>query len=100
MATRRVLVMDGDLCHQSIQGDRTRMVGHHECSTCAGDVLDAPDLDPEPRLVERSKQRQVDMLGEVLIEAEIVDRVVPGKASTKEGQDSGDLSFDVFAKET
>jgi len=54
------------------------MVGHDERATGAGDVLDATNLDAEPRLVQRPEQRKVGVLGEVLVEAELVDGVVPG----------------------
>jgi hypothetical protein len=94
----RVLVVHRDLGHQRVQSDRARMVGDDERATLAGYVLDAADLDPEPRLVQRAQQRQVDVLGEVLVETELVDGVVPGEAPTDEGQDVGDLTFDVVAE--
>ena len=76
--------MNRDLGHQGVQRHRARMVGHDQRAAGAGDVLDAANLDAEPRLVQRSQQREVGVLGEVLVEAEVVNDVVPAQASTHE----------------
>src|ERR1035437_10120021 len=75
------------------------MVGHDQGATGAGNVLDAANLDAEPRLVQRSQQRKVGVLGEVLVEAVVVNCVVPAEASTNERQRRGNLTFDVVTGE-
>ena len=74
MPARRVLVVDGDLRHQRVDGDRAGVVGDDQRATLGGDVLDAAHLDPEPVPVERTQHGQENVLGEVGVEAELVDR--------------------------
>src|SRR5665647_3507792 len=66
----RVLIVYRDLGHQRVQRHRARVVGHNERTAGAGDVLDAANLDAEPRLVQRSQQWEIGVLGEVLVEAQ------------------------------
>ena len=63
------------------------------------DVLDPPHLDPEPLLVERAQQGQVGVLGEVLVEAELVDGVVARQTAAQERQRLGHLALDVLGRE-
>ena len=56
-------------------------------------------LDPEPRAVERAQHGQVEVLGEVLVEAELVDRVVAGHPAPHERQQRGDVPLDVVGRD-
>jgi len=54
------------------------VVGHEQRTAVGREVLDAVHLDPEPLVIERPEQREDDVLGEVGVEAEVVDGVVAG----------------------
>ena len=45
-----MLVVDGELDHERVDGDGARVVGDDEGAALGRDVLDAADLDPEPVL--------------------------------------------------
>jgi hypothetical protein len=53
-------------------------------------MLDAADLDPEPRLEEEPEQRPHDRIVEVRVEAELVDAVVTGEPVTQKVGDGTD----------
>ena len=91
----RVLVVDGHLGHQGVHRDRAGVVGHDEATTGRRDVVDATHLDPEPRAVERAQHGEVEVPGEVLVEAELVHGVVAGDAATDVGQHRGEVPLDV-----
>ena len=55
-----------------------------------GHVLQAGRLDPEPLLVQRAERRGQHVLGEVAVEAEVVDLVVAGDPAAQERQAAGD----------
>ena len=50
-------------------------------------------LDPEPLLVQRPQRRQEDVVGEVGVEAEVVDLVVAGQPAAQEGQRAGQAAL-------
>ena len=85
----RVLVVDRDGRHQRVEGDGAGMVGHHQGTTGRRDVLDAAHLDPEPVLVERAQQGEQYRLGELGVEAEVVDGVVPREPGASELEQAG-----------
>lgn len=76
IALRRMVVVDGDLGHQPVQGQDACVVGDDQRRAALRQVLDTADLDPEPVPEEPSQQGQEDSLIEVLVEAELVDCVV------------------------
>src|ERR1700727_2848875 len=54
-------------------------------------MLDAADLDPEPRLEEEPQQRPNDGFVEMRIEPELVDAVIAGEPVPQEVGDGSDL---------
>ena len=92
--------MHRQLRHQSVKRHRAGMVCHDQRTAGAGDVLDAAHLHAEPRLVQRPQQRKVDVLGEVLVEAVLIDGEVTGETPTDKGQCRGDATFNVIAGES
>jgi hypothetical protein len=50
------VVVDGDPGHQPVQGHRARVVGDDQRAAVRREVLDAPDLDPEPLLRDRPER--------------------------------------------
>src|SRR6202022_5209211 len=62
-----------------------------------GQVLDAADLDPEPRLEEEPQQRPHDRVVEMRIEPELVDTVIAGKAVPQKLGDGTDLVRELVA---
>ena len=87
----RVVVVHGDLGHQSVEGQHARMVGHHQSRAGLGEVLDPADLRPEPRPEEHSQQRKDDCFVEVRVEPELVDAVVTGHPLADEVGDRGNV---------
>ena len=69
------------------------MVGDHERATVGRDVLDPVYVDPEPLLGKRSQRRQQETIGDLVVEAELVDLVVAGDAPAQEGQQPGELAI-------
>ncbi len=60
------------------------MVGDDERAPVGGDVLDTAHLDPEPLLEQRTQDGLDDVVGEMRVEAEIVDLVIAGQAPPHE----------------
>ena len=83
---RRVVVVQGERGHQRVERDRAGVVGDHQRAAVVGDVLEAGDLGAEPVLVQRAQQRQQNVLGELRVEAEVVDLVVAGEPAAQEGE--------------
>jgi hypothetical protein len=82
---RRVLVVDGDHRHHGVEGPQPAgVVGHEQRGAVVRHVVDAGHLDPEPPPVQRPQDRHQGLLGEVLVEAEVVDPVVAGEPSAEE----------------
>ena len=77
---RPVVVVDRDHRHQAVDRDRAGVVGDHQRAAVGGDVLDAADLDPEPLLRDRAQRGHEEPLGDLLVEAVLVDDVVAGHA--------------------
>ena len=94
---RRVLVVHGDLGHQRVERDRAGVIGDDQCRACGWDVLDPANLDPEPRPIQRAQQGKQDSVGELLVEPELVDLVVPGQPATQEIQRLLDLFVTVVS---
>ena len=73
----RDLVEDHRVQHEAVQRQRPGVVGDQQRRAGERDVLDPAHLDPEPVPDQRPHGRQEDLLGELRIEAELVDRVLP-----------------------
>ena len=71
------------------------MVGNDQCATHVRDVFHTAGLDPEVLLVQRPHRGEQHMLGEVGVEAEVIDGVFAGHAPTHEGKRAGDLALPV-----
>jgi alkyl hydroperoxide reductase subunit AhpF len=74
-----VIVEQRHLGHERIQGDRARVVADHERAADIRNVLHAAGLDSEPLSVERAQRLHQHLVGELGIEAEVVDLVVAGE---------------------
>ncbi len=90
-----VLVVDGDLGHQRVEGDGAGVVGHDEGPTRGGDVLDAPGLHPEPVAVQRAQQVHHHGVGQLGVETELVDVVLAGQPPAQERHRGGKLRLDL-----
>ena len=77
---RGVVVVQRDRGHQRVERDGAGVVGDDQRPALVGDVVQAGGLDPEPRPVQRPQQREDDVVGELGVEAELVDGVVAGRA--------------------
>ena len=93
------VVVDGDHRHQGVDRDRARVVGDDQRAALGGDVLDAADLDPEPLLGDRPQQREHELLGDLVVEAELVDVVVAGQPAAQEGEQLGQLRLPLVAED-
>ena len=65
------------------------VVGHHQGAALGGDVLGSPDLDPEPLLLERPGRGEHEALGDLGVEAVLVDLELAGQPSPQEGEQLG-----------
>ena len=75
------------------------MVGDHQRAALGGEVLDAAHLDPEPLLGERPQRGQQQPLGDLGVEAVLVDLVVAGQPAAQERQELGELRLPVVAED-
>ena len=66
--------------HQAVDRDRAGVVGDDQRAALGRDVLDAADLDPEPLLGDRAQRGHQEPLGDLGVEAVLVDDVVAGDA--------------------
>ena len=62
------------------------------------EVLEAAGLDPEPLLGERPERGQQQPLGDLGVEAVLVDLVVAGEPTAQEGQEPRELGLPVVAE--
>ena len=81
--------MRRDRGHQRVEGQRARVVGHEQRAAGGRHVLDADGLHAEPLVVERAQQRHDHVLGQVAVEAEVVDRVAAREPALQELADLG-----------
>ena len=87
---RRVVVVQRDRGHQRVERNGAGVVGDDQRAALVRHVVQAGGLDPEPRPVERPQQRENDVVGEVGVEAELVDVVVAGQPAAQEGERVGE----------
>ena len=73
---RRMVIEQRHLGHHRVEGHGARVVRHDKCARFGRDVLQARGLNPEPRPIERTNQGHEDVLGEIGVESELIDRVV------------------------
>ena len=73
---RGMIIKERHLGHDGVEGDRARVIRDDEGARVVRDVLEAGGLDPEPGSVQRTDKGHEDVLGEVRVEAELVDLVV------------------------
>ncbi|VXC21528.1 hypothetical protein NOCARDAX2BIS_480023 [Nocardioides sp. AX2bis] len=93
------VVVHADHGHQAVDGDRAGVVRDHQRAPDLRDVLGAPDLDPEPRARQRSQRGQQEPLGDLGVEAVLVDGVVAGQPSAPERQQPGQLRLPLLAED-
>jgi hypothetical protein len=89
------VVVDDEACHERVDRDRAGVVGHHQRTALGRDVLDAVHLDPEPLLRQRPQPREEESLGDLLVEAELVDLVVSCDPTPREREQVGELLLPV-----
>lgn len=92
-----VVVVHGDLEHQPVQRQRAGVVGDDERPAVRRDVLDALHLHAEVLLREGPQQRHEDLVGQLLVVAELVHLVVAGDAPPQEGQTAREPPLPVTA---
>ena len=90
---RRVVVEQRELGHHRVERDGAGVVGDHQRAALGRDVLQAAGLDPEPVLVQRPQRGQQHVLGELGVEAELVDLDVAGEPAADERQRRGHLAL-------
>src|SRR5271154_7438537 len=91
-------VMHGDRGHQPVEGQHAGVVGHYQARAGVGEMLDAADLYPEPRVEEEPEQRPHDRIVEVRVEAELVDAVVTGEPVPHKVGDRSDPLRELVAR--
>ena len=85
--------------HQAVDRDGAGVVGDDQRAALGRDVLDAADLDPEPLLRDRAQRGHEEPLGDLLVEAVLVDDVVAGHPAAQEGQEPGQLRLPLVAEQ-
>ncbi len=78
------LVVDRDRSHQRVQGQHTGVVRDQQGTALGGQVRDTEGVDAEPLAVQRAQRRQDHRLGQLGVEAELVDGVVAGQPVAQE----------------
>ena len=95
-----VLVVHGHLGHQRVDARSCRSGWPRPARHPRAGMFSMPRTSTRNHeLVERAQQRQVGVLGEVLVEAELVDGVVAGQPAAQEREGVRDLALDVLAGE-
>ncbi len=84
--------------HHPVGGQRPGVVGHHQ-RAAGRQVLGARGADAPVHAVQRAQQRQQHVLGEVDVEAEVVDLVVAGHPAAQERGDVGDAVQPLLAED-
>ena len=85
--------------HQAVDRDRAGVVGDDQRAALGRDVLDAADLDPEPLLGDRPQRGHEEALGDLRVEAVLVDDVVAGQPAAQERQELGELGLPLVAED-
>ena len=93
MPVSRVMVEQSERGHDRVERQRAGMVTHDESAPVIGNVLQAAHLDPEPLVVERPEGRGEHVVGQVGVEAEVIDLVFTGDAATQERQRPSELAL-------
>ena len=93
------VVVDRDHRHQAVQGDRAGVVRDDQGAALGRDVVGAADLDAEPLLRDRAQRGHQEALGDLLVEAVLVDEVVAGDPAAQEGQELGELRLPLVPEE-
>ena len=93
------VVVDGDHGHQAVDRDRAGVVGDDQGAAFGGDVLGSAHLDPEPLLGDRTQGGHEEPLGDLGVEAVLVDDVVAGDPTAQEGEELGELRLPLLAEE-
>jgi len=84
VAVRGVVVVQRELRHHGVERDRPRVVGDDERAALGRHVGDAARLGAEPVVVHRAQRGHELAVGELGVEAELVDLVLPRDTTTQE----------------
>ena len=87
-----------DRGHERVERQRPGVVGDDERAPVGGDVLGTAHLDPEPLLEQRTQDGLDHVVGEMRVEAEIVDLVIAGHAPPHEFGRADDLGDEGIAE--
>jgi len=94
MAMGRMPVVYSHAAHHGVERPQpTGVVGDEQRPALARHVVDADDLCPEPALQQRPERGQHHLVGQVGVEAELVDLVVAGQPATQECESRGDATL-------
>ena len=80
-------------------GTRAGVVGDDQGAALGRDVLDAAHLDAEPLLRDRAQRGDQEALGDLGVEAVLVDDVVAGDPTAQERQELGEPGLPVVAED-
>ena len=81
--------------HQAVERHGAGVVGDHERAALGGDVLQPADLEPEPLLGDRPQRGHEEPLGELAVEAVVVDLVVALEPAAHERHQLGEAALPV-----
>ena len=85
--------------HQPVHRDGAGVVGDDQGAALGRDVLDAADLDAEPLLRDRAERGDQEALGDLGVEAVLVDDVVAGDATAQEREELREPGLPVVAED-
>ena len=80
-------------------GHRAGVVGDHQRAALGGDVLQAAHLEAEPLLRDRAQRRHEEALGQLAVEAVVVDLVVALEPAAHERHQLGEAALPVVAED-
>ena len=94
VAVSGCVLVHGHRAHHTVEGpQRARVVADEQRPALVRDVVDADRLGAEPLPVQRTGSRQDDAVGEIRVEAEVIDLVVTADPSPQEGEPARDRSL-------
>ena len=85
--------------HQAVERHRPGVVGHDERAALGRDVVQAAHLEPEPLLRDRAQRGHEEALGQLTVEAVVVDLVVALEPTARERHQLGEAPLPVVTED-